>query len=135
MARKLIPVSNRSSRDSTTLSMMGRGTASVGGAFRAEVLLRGGGFVVVDLFGELDVVSMAKFETALELSLSGSPEIVIVDVSRTGFICGAGYRAIGRCSLQVKRLVVCCRGSFAEKMLGVLGYEDVNYVDVTVQSA
>jgi hypothetical protein len=135
MARKQIPVPNRSRMDSKALSTIGRGRVPVGGAFRAEVLLRGGGFVVLDLFGELDVVSMAKFETALELSLSGSPETVIVDVSRTGFICGAGYAAIGRCSLQVKRLVVCCRGRLAEKVLEALGYEDVSYVDVTMQTA
>ena len=103
--------------------------------FRAEITVRDGRIVVLDLFGELDSVSMACLDSALEESLAPQPETIIVDLSRTDFVSAAGYAAIGRCSRQVERLVVCCRGRVAQKVLGVLGYRDIDYVDVSAEPA
>lgn len=118
----------------TTLSSV-RARMQPDAAFRAEISVRDGRIVVLDLFGELDSLSLARLDAALEASLAPRPETIIIDLSRTDFVSGAGYAAIGRCSRQVERLVICCRGHVAQKVLGVLGYRDIAYVDVAVEPA
>ena len=47
---------------------------------------------MLDLFGELDIVTMSKFEAALDALIASKPGHAIFDLSGATFICGRDTR-------------------------------------------
>ena len=72
---------------------------------------------MLDLFGELDVLTMPRFREVLDAVVATKPRHVVFDLSSTEFVSGAGYDAIGRCSYQVDRVSVCSTTGLAGKIL------------------
>jgi anti-anti-sigma factor len=83
--------------------------------------------VVLEFFGELDLVSMARFEQVLAEVLSGNPKELIFDLTQTQFISAQGYAAMGRCSLGT-RVAVRSRTDLASRIMAVFGYDRVAIV-------
>ena len=80
--------------------------------------------IVVELFGELDVVSMDRFEGTVAELLSGQPRELLFDLIQSEFVCAQGYFVIGRCSAEVK-VTVRSRTELSARVLALYGYEDV----------
>jgi hypothetical protein len=97
--------------------------------FRAEIITRADETVIIELFGELDLVSMATFEGTLAAALSRRPRRVIFDISAAQFISVQGFAAIGRCSQVVESVTVHYKNWLAEGVLRTLGYEQVACVE------
>jgi len=83
---------------------------------------------VLELFGELDIVTMPKFEVALDVLNSAKPHGVIFDLSGVEFISTASYAAIGRCSFEVDRVSVCPRTGIARRILRILGHDRLQFI-------
>lgn len=98
-----------------------------GAALQIRVSRRDDDVSVVVLLGELDVTSMAQFESAIVELLSGEPKALIFDLTQSEFVSAQGYDAIGRCSLEVP-VEVRSRTGVAARVLAVLGYEGVDAV-------
>jgi anti-anti-sigma regulatory factor len=94
------------------------------GAFRVTVANRGDE-VVVQLFGELDLVTIAEFEGRLQSVLDSNPARLTFDVTSAGFISAEGYAVIGGSSRVVQHVIVRSLTALPSKVFGVLGYEDV----------
>jgi anti-anti-sigma factor len=84
-----------------------------------------GDVAIVDLFGEIDHLSMAALDTALDEVRARRPHHVVVDITATEFVSGAGYAALGRLSMEFERVVVCSKSTLAERILQIFGYDDV----------
>ena len=82
---------------------------------------------VVELFGELDLVSMDRFEQVVAEVLSSRPREVIFDLTRSRFISIQGYVVIGRCS-QTFHVSVRPRTDLTSRILAICGYERVTIV-------
>ncbi len=80
--------------------------------------------IVVELFGELDVVSMERFEGTVAELLSCHPSELLFDLTKSEFVCAQGYSVMGRCSAEVK-VVVRSRSELSARVLALYGYEDV----------
>ena len=91
--------------------------------FRAEVA-RSDNTTVLKLTGELDLVTMAEFEVALETALAEHAAQIVIDTIGTSFISARGYAAMGRCGLVAEQVTICSRDGFAREVLQLLGYED-----------
>jgi hypothetical protein len=96
-------------------------------AFRAEITAHDDDVITLELFGELDLVSMAHFEAALAAVLMRSPRRVIFDLSAAQFISAQGFAAMGRCSGDFK-VAVCSSSRLALKNLRALGYDEVECI-------
>ena len=83
--------------------------------------------LVVELFGELDLVSMATFEQMVAEVLSGKPKELIFDLTQTQFVSIQGYAAMGRCSLGI-RVSIRSRTELAARILAICGYDRVTIV-------
>ena len=108
-------------------SNLGRGQFPIlhyGGAFAIRVIPSRDHVIVVELFGELDVVSMERFEGTVAEVLSGHPSELLFDLTQSEFVCAQGYSVIGRCSAQVK-VAVRSRTELSARVLALYGYEDV----------
>ncbi len=79
---------------------------------------------VLKLTGELDLVTMAEFEVALETALAEHAGQIVIDTIGTSFISARGYAAMGRCGLVAEQVTICSRDGFAREVLQLLGYED-----------
>lgn len=97
--------------------------------FRAEITTHDDDVITLELFGELDLVSMPHFETALSAVLMRKPRRVIFDISAAKFISGQGFAAIGRCSGDVEGVAVCSRSGLALKILRALGYDEIECIE------
>lgn len=95
-----------------------------GDVFRIRVNNRNDEVCILELSGELDIVSMAYFERVLAEVLSRRPREITFDLTDAQFISAQGYSAIGRCSLEV-RVAVLSRTELASKILGAYGYDRV----------
>ena len=75
-------------------SNLGRGQFPIlhyGGAFAIRVIPSRDHVIVVELFGELDVVSMERFEGTVAEVLSGHPSELLFDLTQSEFVCAQGY--------------------------------------------
>jgi hypothetical protein len=97
--------------------------------FRAEITARGD-VTTLELFGELDVVSMLDFETALSAVLMRRPRRLVFEISGAKFISGQGFAAIGRCSGEVESVAVRSRSGLAHKVLRALGHDEVECTEL-----
>jgi anti-anti-sigma factor len=95
-----------------------------GTSFQVRVLRRDDEAVLLILFGELDVTSMAQFERVITEVVSGSPKELIFDLSQCQFMSAQGYAAIGDCSMEVP-VRVRSRTDLASKVLAIYGYDRV----------
>ncbi len=95
--------------------------------FQVRVLRDDDHRVVVELFGELDLVSMDRFEQVVAEVLSSRPRELIFDLTRSQFISIQGYAAIGRCSLAV-HVSVRPGTELTSRILAICGYERVTIV-------
>jgi hypothetical protein len=100
------------------------GTLQYGGSFRVRLNGTENDVVVLELIGELDVVSMARFEQLIADLLSGNPKELIFDVTQTQFISVQGYDAMGRCSPGVD-VTVRARTDVAGTILTMYGHDRV----------
>jgi anti-anti-sigma regulatory factor len=98
-----------------------------GSIFQAHVFSHDGERVVLKLLGELDIVSMARFERLLAEVLSSHPKELRFDLTQAQFISAQGYAAMGRCSLEV-RVTVRSRTELASRILATYGYDEVMMV-------
>jgi anti-anti-sigma factor len=96
--------------------------------FRAEITTHHDGAITLELFGELDLVSMPQFEAALAEVLMRKPRRVIFDLSAARFISGQGFAAIGRCSNEAE-VAIRSGSGLALKILRALGYDEVECID------
>jgi anti-anti-sigma factor len=80
--------------------------------------------VVIKLLGELDIVSMARFERLIAEILSTHPRELRFDLTQAEFISAQGYAAMGRCSLEV-RVTVRSRSELTSRVLAIYGYDQV----------
>ena len=92
-----------------------------------QVFSHDGERVVLKLLGELDIVSMARFERLLAEVLSSHPKELRFDLTQAQFISAQGYAAMGRCSLEV-RVTVRSRTELASRILATYGYDEVMMV-------
>ena len=83
--------------------------------------------MLLDVNGELDLLTMPAFEAALDALLSASPREALFDVCGAQFISVEGFAAIGRVSLTVERVTVNARDDFAEKIFRLLGYDRIGF--------
>ena len=95
--------------------------------FQVRVIRDDDSRVVVELFGELDLVSMDRFEQVVAEVLSSRPREVIFDLTRSQFVSIQGYAAIGRCSLAF-HVSVRPRTALTSRILAICGYERVAIV-------
>ena len=95
-----------------------------GGAFGIRVIPTQDDRMVVELIGELDVVSMEMFEGTVADLLSGQPSELLFDLTRSGFVCAQAYSVMGRCS-AVTRVTVCSTSELSARVLAIYGHEDV----------
>lgn len=84
-----------------------------------------GEVTVLKVFGNLDLVTLPGFETAVDALMAARPKHAIFDLLDAEFISGAGYEAIGQCSLAVKRVSVRSKNGSAKQMLRRLGYDGI----------
>jgi anti-anti-sigma factor len=89
-----------------------------------------GNTVRVELFGELDIVSMHGFQSTVTAILAEKPEHLIFDLTGTRFVSVQGFAAIGRCGREVGTTSVHSRGDLAERILRLLGYDEVICVSI-----
>jgi anti-anti-sigma factor len=94
---------------------------------QVRVFSHDGERVVLKLLGELDIVSMARFERLIAELLSSHPKELRFDLTQAQFISAQGYAAMGRCSLQV-RVTVRARSELASRVLAIYGYDQVMMV-------
>jgi len=94
---------------------------------QVRVFSHDGERVVLKLMGELDIVSMARFERLIEEVLSSHPKELRFDLTQAQFISAQGYAAMGHCSLEV-RVTVRSRGELASRVLAIYGYDQVMLV-------
>ncbi len=95
--------------------------------FQIRVISDENGYSVVELSGELDLVSMDRFERVVAEVLSGSPKEVMFDLTRAQFISAQGYAAIGRWSLGVP-VTVRSRTDLTSRIMAIYGYDRVSIV-------
>jgi anti-anti-sigma regulatory factor len=99
-------------------------------SFRTEITTHDDGLVTLRLFGDLDLVSVPRFETALAAVFANNPRQLIFDVSAAHFVSGQGFAMIGRCSHEIAGgVAVCSRGGLASRVLRALGYDGVECID------
>jgi anti-anti-sigma factor len=91
---------------------------------QVQVFSHDGERVVLMLAGELDIVSMERFERLIADVLSSNPKELRFDLTQAEFVSAQGYEAIGRCSLQV-RVTVRSRSELASRVLAMYGYDQV----------
>jgi anti-anti-sigma regulatory factor len=103
--------------------------------FGAKIAVVDGGLMVLRLIGEVDLISMPAFDHALDVLISLKPHQILFDLRGADFISVAGYAAIGRCSLTVDQLRVCANGCLAEKVLGLLGYDNIIFVSTDTSAS
>jgi anti-anti-sigma factor len=94
---------------------------------QVRVFSHDGERVVVKLVGELDIVSMERFERLIADVLSSNPTELRFDLTRAAFVSAQGYAAMGRCSLQA-RVTVRSRSDLASRVLAIYGYDKVMMV-------
>ncbi len=112
-----------------TLQQCENGTRQHRSVFEVRVISDDDGHLVVELFGELDLVSMAAFEQVVAGVLSGKPKELIFDLTQTQFISIEGYAAMGRCSLGVD-VSIRSRTELAARIMAICGYDRVMIVIV-----
>jgi anti-anti-sigma regulatory factor len=95
-----------------------------GDTFGVLVVPTGDGGIVVELIGELDVVSMERFERAVAEVLADRPSELIFDLTSSPFVSAQGYSVMGRC-VAVAKVTVRSRCSLAGRVLALYGYDDV----------
>lgn len=98
-----------------------------GSTLQVRVFSHDGERVVLKLLGELDIVSMARFERLIAEVLSSHPKELRFDLTQAQFISAQGYAAMGRCSLEV-RVTVRSRSELASRVLAIYGYDQVMLV-------
>jgi anti-anti-sigma regulatory factor len=96
--------------------------------FRVETTSREARSVSLVLFGELDLVSMPEFREVLARVLSDHPRELIFDLTTTQFVSVQGFLAIGRTSLVVERVVIRSVSGFPERVMRVLGQENLTFI-------
>jgi hypothetical protein len=95
------------------------------GSFRVDVVVSGE-VMVVQLFGELDLVSMSDFERALvSASLLGVDQ-VLFDLSGATFVCVQGYSTIGRFCRTIKNSTLRTSRAFDRQIFYLLGYDELS---------
>jgi anti-anti-sigma regulatory factor len=100
--------------------------------FRAEITAHDADVITLQLFGELDLVSMPLFQTALAAVLARKPRQLIFDISAAQFISGQGFTAFGQCGREIERVGVRSGSGLAVKILSALGYNEVECIETTV---
>jgi anti-anti-sigma factor len=95
-----------------------------GSTLQVRVFSHDGERVVIKLLGELDIVSMARFERLIAEILSTHPRELRFDLTQAEFISAQGYAAMGRCSLEV-RVTVRSRSELTSRVLAIYGYDQV----------
>jgi anti-anti-sigma factor len=96
--------------------------------FRVETTPREACSVNLGLFGELDLVSMPEFREVLATVLSNRPRELIFDLTNARFVSAQGFVAIGRCSLVVERVVIRSLSGFPERVMRVLGQDNLTFI-------
>jgi hypothetical protein len=99
-------------------------TLHYGDAFAVLVTPTGGDGVVIELIGELDVVSMERFERAVADVLEDGPGELIFDLTSSPFVSAQGYSLMGRCA-AVAKVTVRSSCSLAARVLALYGHDDV----------
>jgi anti-sigma B factor antagonist len=67
------------------------------------------GFLVLEIHGELDLVTAADLEQAVETALAGSPALLAVDLTPTTFLDSSGARQVARAARSAARAGVPAR--------------------------
>ncbi len=93
--------------------------------FRIEVVVSDADVAIVELSGELDVVSMDEFEATLTAILSSRPTEIVFDLSQALFISIQGFAQIGRCGLSVERVRIRSGNDLARRIILQCGFRDV----------
>lgn len=62
--------------------------------FDAHVTRRDDGAILVEVTGDLDLSTLAQFESALDGRLDGKPELVVLDLRELTFLDSSGLRAM-----------------------------------------
>jgi anti-anti-sigma factor len=95
-----------------------------GGLFGLRVVPNREGVVVVELIGELDVVSMDRFERTVADLLSDHPRELLFDLTQAQFISVQGYWVMGACSAAV-HVTVRSVSSLSARILALFGHDVV----------
>lgn len=95
-----------------------------GAAFGIRVIPTQADVVVIELTGELDVVSIERFEEAVADLLSAHPSELLFDLTQSEFVCAQAYSVIGRCCAEA-RVTVRSRSELSARILAIYGHTDV----------
>jgi hypothetical protein len=91
--------------------------------FRMQVEAGDTGRATLKIYGELDIVSMAEFETHLASGPVREAHEITFDISDAHFISAHAFATIGQCSLWAERVIVRSRTTLASKVLKAFGYD------------
>jgi hypothetical protein len=95
--------------------------------FRVEVMPSEDTVICLRLFGELDITTMAIFESAVETALAKKPKVLHFDLTTAQFVSIQGFVTIGRCSLTTDRVTVLSETDLASRILCICGYTSVKF--------
>lgn len=95
-----------------------------GGLFRLRVIPNRDDVVVIEVIGELDVVSMDRFEQTVADQLNDHPRELVFDVTQAQFICAQAFCVMGTCCAEVK-VTIRSRSDLAGRVLALYGHDDV----------
>jgi anti-sigma B factor antagonist len=86
------------------------------------------GVVRVGLRGELDLSTVPKVEEALRLAEAGSPPLLVIDLSKLGFLDSTGLRCVitaaERAKEQGRRLVVVRGPDPVQRVFSITGVDE-----------
>ena len=91
--------------------------------FRIRVEADDTGQATVKIYGELDIVSMAEFESHLASGPVREAREITFDISDADFISAHAFATIGQCSLWADRVIVRSRTVLASKVIKACGYD------------
>ena len=68
-----------------------------------------GGWLVLEIHGELDLITAPELERAVETALAGSPVLLALDLTPTTFLDSSGARQVARAARSAGRADVPAR--------------------------